>query len=67
MARQIDLRAHCRRRLDRLQADLEQGLDADGGIRRAGLRAAAEVEAEMYEHVQRALEQWQEDGHARGR
>jgi hypothetical protein len=66
MPRPIDLRGHCRRRLDRFQADLEDGLDADGGIRRTGLRVAAEVEMEMYEHVQRALEQWQEDGRARG-
>ncbi len=58
MAGLVELGDHCRRRLDRFQADLEEGLDPDGCVRRAGLRVGAEVEMAMYEHVTAALEHW---------
>ncbi len=61
MARIVDLREHCRRRLDRFQSDLENELDEEGRVRSNGLVIREQVEMAMYQHVEEALELWRED------
>ena len=61
----VDLLRYCRRRLDGLQAELEEGLDADGEVQRWGRLAAQQIDEAMYEHVQQTLRSWQEEGSRR--
>lgn len=61
MTRIVDLRRHCRRRLDRFQCELEGGLDEEGRVRSNGLGIREQVEMAMYQHVEEALELWRED------
>ncbi|PZS00619.1 MAG: hypothetical protein DLM67_00990 [Candidatus Nephthysia bennettiae] len=66
MARIVDLHDHCRGRLDRYEAELEEGLDEDGRTRLGGLAIREQVETAMYRHVEEALEFWRGDtGRAR--
>jgi hypothetical protein len=61
VARIVDLRRHCRRRLDRLQCELEGGLDEEWRVRSNGRAIREPVEMAMYQHVEEVLELWRED------
>jgi hypothetical protein len=58
VARTVDLREHCCRRVARSRAELEEQLYTDGRARSNGLAICEQVEVAMFRHVGETSELW---------
>ncbi|MDQ6637435.1 MAG: hypothetical protein M3Y62_06560 [Candidatus Dormibacteraeota bacterium] len=56
----LSLQEHCRRRAELHVEDQELDFDFDDSAPRGARIAADAIEAALYEHIERALELWQQ-------